>query len=243
MKVYEIISEERIDEGLGVGSSIKKGVGKIANWLVPTADEMSLKNATGKGWLANISKVIPNAAIITVLTKPILAYYSAIEAAEKAVEMGNWTPAKFEAYRRQRATVLVETVGGDLLLMGVSNIGFGVICAILTRIPFIGDKLKKLAASTVGNIAAGVKKTGQAYFMESLNNKDGMVALAISIIGKDTLPGDMFIKATEYLSKKADDAIAQAKGEKPADDVTAKTDTNSTPSKTDDIEWAYAKRY
>ena len=89
MKVYEIISEERIDEGLGVGSSIKKGVGKIANWLVPTADEMSLKNATGKGWLANISKVIPNSAIITVLTKPILTYYSAIEAAEKAVEMGD----------------------------------------------------------------------------------------------------------------------------------------------------------
>lgn len=198
MKVYEIISKDILDEGI-----IKSGA-----------------KLTKEGIMA-IIKYAPSLSIGLAMTEPLYYYLTKMWNADKALASGGWDQARYDAYRLQEANVLTTTIGADLGIKWGSDIGFAMAEVILKRIPILGPLLGilskiKIANKTLGGVVGGAakmaKKSAQAFFMDSLNNKEGMNAISTILVSTIT-PGQKLIEAIEYVKTKINEAIAYAKGD------------------------------
>ena len=234
MKVYEIISKDILDEGLGGGgaAAVAKGIGKVIGHFMPSNKEMALVNVTAKGMIANITNIIPGIALTSAIIEPIREYNAKISNSQKAVDLGNRTQAVHDEYREQRATVLVETLAMQIGGYLISKLGFGGVSYLLRKTPGLGIIASKLGSlgdgdKTLGKaaraVSAGAQTSAIAYLMDSLNNDEARKQLTtITLLGDKTMPGQLFIKAVDFLDKKIDSAIAYATGkEQPAAPRTA----------------------
>lgn len=222
MKVYEIISKDTLDEGLGAGSAVGRGIGKVISHFMPSAKEMALVNATSKGMIANITNIIPGIALGLEITKPITEYNEKIIGFQKAVALGNRTQADFDKYRIERATVLVETLSMQIGGYLISKLGFGGLSLFLRKTPGLGKIATKLGSlgqgdQTLGKAASAITSVAHtsaiAYLMHSLNTDEARKQLtAMSFIGNTAIPGQIFVNAVDFLDKKIDSAVAYATG-------------------------------
>jgi hypothetical protein len=182
---------------------------------------MALVNVTSKGMIANITNLIPGIALTSAVIEPIREYNAKISGSQKAVDLGNRTQDVHDKYREQRATVLVETlsmqIGGYIL----SKLGFSGVSYLLRKTPGLGKLAAKLGSlgqgdQTLGKAAGGItsaaKTSAIAYFMNSLNTDEARKQLTAMTIGDSTIPGQIFVKAVDFLDKKIDSAVAYVTG-------------------------------
>jgi hypothetical protein len=260
MKVYEIISKDIVDEGLGGSVLLGRGAAAIGRGIgkfIPSSSEMALAgNVTAKGMLGNIAAMVPGISLTLEIAKPISEYNEKINGFQKAVALGNKTQDEFDKYREQRATVLVEILAMQIGGYIISKAGFGVLSWILNKTPglkALGAKLGGIgnADKNLGKVAnavtTGAKTSAIAYLMNSLNNEEARKSLtAIVLFGEDkTWPGQLFVNAVDFLSKKIDSAAAYATGkEQPVEKVATKPatigDRDQNVYTSTGLKWAHA---
>lgn len=253
MKIYDIISENKTNEGLRdmaiktAAKALEPTATKIASWAASKLGKPVAKNASLGKSLGNVYTGLGKnvAAPVTATMKwtgrvlTVLKFYGlyqmakdyrdAIGRGEAELKAGRWTQEQFDLYHRNQMSTLISQIALSTTFFMALKIASGWSLMVMA-LKYSRQPLAQAVGTTLGTMAKGT----QVALIGYLNDKEVRNTIADFAANGiiDNTIGDMGIAASEKMQELLGRAEKKGRGEADTDTKTD-TDSNTADTKTD----------
>lgn len=168
------------------------------------------------GFSTSVAKLATTGWWWYVVIEPVRQYNKELTQAQAAVESGEWTPEKFEQYRKQQMAVLIGKIAEQYIIKRFTR-------SVLSKIPVFKNSIQTL------------KPAAEAYFMSYVNSPEGSEQVATIMVEPllTGVLGGLGTKAMDAISNKVSDANNSVRtSAKPSQASPANEPIDNEPSQT-----------